>query len=165
MKKIPLGGKAGAGLFALVDNEDYPLLSRIKWGIGRSHAKNKRAGTMHSLIMGYPHTSRTIVIDHIDRDPLNNQKNNLRLTTQQVNIINRSGTSNGTSKYKGVGRYLNKRDASGRPWRSTICKTVNGKKMHFYLGNFATQKEAARAYDEKARELYGEFAVLNFPKH
>lgn len=161
MKLIPLSGKNGTGKFAKVDDEDYPILSRITWCVSsHGYAKNGRNLYMHKLVMGFP---RSGVTDHADRDTLNNQKSNLRKATQQQNLMNRSNQRNKkTSKYKGV--CLRNRVALSKPWIATITKTTPGiAKRSYSIGYFATEEEAARAYDAKAYELYGRFAFLNFP--
>lgn len=149
------------GKFALVDDEDYDWLNRWKW---YAHIKSKkfyavrsfgkrpnRAGMyMHRLILN---TSKGDVVDHIDGNGLNNQRNNLRLCTQAENVRNQSLKLVNTSGYKGVHwqKNMNK-------WVARI--TFNYKKIH--LGYFDTPLEASRAYDEKAKELFGEFAKTNF---
>ena len=59
-----------------------------------------------------------------------------------------------TSQYRGVS--LNKRYKN--PWIAQI--QIDNRNIH--LGRFSTEKEAAKAYDKKATELYGELASLNF---
>lgn len=156
MKTIPLSGENGAGKYALVDNEDYPILSRVTWCLAEhGYPRTQKSLYMHSLIMGFPQNS---IIDHIDRDRLNNQKSNLRLVNAQKNAINRS--PNSTKLWKGVSR----RDRLvSRPWQASIGKTVDGKSKTYHIGYFATAEEAAQAYDTKALELFGEYARMNFP--
>ena len=99
-----------------------------------------------------PDTNTTLVVDHIDRNKANNQVTNLRWVTQQQNMMNmtiRTGTS---SQYKGVA--FQKRRSK---WEAYII--FNGNKVH--LGLFVNAEDAARAYNTKAIELFGEFANLN----
>ena len=107
---------------------------------------------------------RGMVVDHIDRNPLNNRRDNLRLCTPQQNAANRSVSGKGTSRYKGVHRTRNDK------WRSTISITIwprrgkrKYKKATISLGTYGTEEEAARAYDATATEWFGEYACINFP--
>ena len=99
-----------------------------------------------------------IDVDHIDGNRLNNDIFNLRLATRSQNLQNRTKHVIGNSShsvYKGVSKATGKRG-----WRAAIYP--NGKTK--WLGIFTTEIEAALAYDEAARELYGEFAKTNFVK-
>src|SRR5262249_49288602 len=96
------------------------------------------------------------IIDHADRDTLNCRKSNLRRATRQQNIWNQGpgrGLARGkTSRYKGVFFV--------RQIQRFVARiTHNGKRLH--LGSFQKETEAARAYNAKAKELYGDFAYLN----
>lgn len=100
------------------------------------------------------------LVDHINQDKLDNRRENLRLATRQDNEANKRKrrTQNGgatTSQYKGV--TLMKDRPRRKPWRATI--TVDRKQRA--LGTYATEAEAARAYNEAAEEQFGEFAFLN----
>lgn len=146
-------------LSALVDYEDLELLSEYNWWAYRGWTgyyavQGRKKGTkeivyMHRVILGLGPDDPEV--DHKDGDPLNNQKENLRLATrsqQLANSVKRPGTS---SRYKGVTRH------QGR-WMAQI--KVNGK--HIYLGMFGDEEDAARAYDKAAKEAFGEFAKPNF---
>jgi hypothetical protein len=146
------------GRYAVVDAADYEWLSKYKWTalvVGdkvyaiRSH-KGKTI-LMHREIM---QPAQGMVVDHIDGNGLNNCRGNLRVCTPQQNTFN-SRPRPKKSKFKGV-RY----DAETGKWIAEI--THNGIKYH--LGTFATEVEAARAYDRKAVELQGPYARLNFPE-
>tara|TARA_R110001632_G_scaffold176038_1_gene295733 strand:- start:67 stop:618 length:552 start_codon:yes stop_codon:yes gene_type:complete len=88
------------------------------------------------------------IIDHLDRDPLNNKITNLRLCTQQQNQFNTSKRVDNTSGFKGVDWY--KRD---KKWRARIKQ--NGKRIT--LGCFDCPKKASEVYENKAKELFGAF--------
>ena len=107
---------------------------------------------MHRQILNAPHF---LLVDHINRNGLDNRKANLRTATYTQNSRNRQKTNKNTwSKYKGVTF-----DYRRKKWLARIV--VNRKKRH--LGSFNNELDAGRAYDRAAGELYGEFAVLNFP--
>jgi hypothetical protein len=91
-------------------------------------------------------------VDHIDRDPLNNHISNLRWATSGENSRNKSSYKNSSSKYKGVSFSKTK-----KKWISML--SINNKDN--FLGYFYCEKEAALAYNKKAKEMFGEFANLN----
>ena len=163
MKEIELSknGKIHKGKFvALVDDEDFDWLNQYCWSIQiensnntfyarRSIHKSKNKQTtqrMHSLILGIDGG------DHIDRNGLNNQRSNLRISSHQQNMMNRDSQRKSSSKFKGVS--WSKVD---KKWRSRIM--FNNKSI--FLGDFISEVEAANTYDIKAKELFGEFAHLN----
>ena len=92
-------------------------------------------------------------VDHKDRNSLNNHLSNLRWCTRKENDQNRSKRKNTSSVYKGVHFYK-----KANKWRAKIKH--NGQQIH--LGYFSDESEAGSAYDRKAKELFKEFAVLNF---
>lgn len=159
------------GACILVDDEDFPLLSRFPWYRGGSGEHPMtffygKKGTgkpvyMHQIIMG-----GAVNIDHIDRNVLNMQKSNLRIADHQLNGWNkgkpqRKGCKN-TSQYKGV-RYTPLR---GKPrWQAYLKYVAPGAHKStghmVYIGFFDDEVAAARAYNEKVRELRGEWAYLN----
>lgn len=146
------------GLVALVDDADFDLVAPFHWSrdiqrnttYARSIRRGHKTMSMHHLILG---ADAGQIIDHRNGDGLDNQRHNLRLCTNAQNQQNRQ-KGRGASSFKGVSR----RSPRGG-WQATI--KTNGR-TH-YLGSHATEIEAARAYDRKALELFGEFAGLNFP--
>ncbi len=162
MKRIPLT----QGKFAIVDDEDYEWLVRWKWYVSKKSGllyavrngyceitKKRYQIHMHRLILGLV-TGDGLFTDHIDHNGLNNRRDNLRVCTPQQNQYNRLPQKKGASEYKGV--TWNR----GR-WHAEIKfyqKTIN-------LGRFDTEWDAAVAYNNKAIELYGEFAYLNRRSH
>jgi hypothetical protein len=157
-RKIPLT----QGKFAIVDEEDYDELNKYKWYAtnqrgqfyaGRTEKKNGRRWntTMHRQIMNCPMDK---VVDHKNHNGLDNRKANLRLATRQQNSWNiRKWRGKKSSQFKGVS--FCKRD---KRWEAYI---ILGKK-HIFIGRFDDEETAARAYDKKAKELFGEFANPNF---
>jgi len=166
MKTVPLCGAKAAGRVALVDDEDYDLVMQYRWNVHDPEPKpgQRRKGPyavandystgrhrvirMHCLIMDAKG------IDHRDHDGLNNQRSNLRIASPGQNARNVLPRQEGTtsSRYKGV--CLVRR----RLWRAYV--DLDGRRHT--LGDFASELEAAYAYDAAARELHGEFACPNF---
>lgn len=154
------------GYKALVNDEDFEYLSQFKWSTDplgyaiRYKLVNKKIVRirMHRVILERvlerPLTSDEEP-DHIDHNPRNNTRQNLRVSTHQQNMRNRTKVKTPTaSRFKGV--YRSK---GAKKWSAYI--KINGK-LHF-LGQFDNEELAAKAYDAAAREHFGEFANLNFP--
>lgn len=146
-KLIPLSN----GKLVKVDNYDFNELKCYNWYLCVGYAENKQLGLMHRYIMSCPDDK---VIDHINHDKLDNRKQNLRICTISQNGMNQFlQTVDKTSIYKGV--YW---DKSRNKWQSNIV--LNKKRK--YIGRFDCEIDAAKAYDKKAKELFGEFALTNF---
>ncbi len=163
MKQVPLSGPRSEGRFALVDDDDFALVMDWKWGlvdyyIGTEYATAYGNGALglllHHVIMGKP-PAPGLLIDHVNGNGLDNRRSNLRWATHQQNMWNSKGHRNSSSAYKGVVKTSSKKN----PWTAQI---VNDGKYH-YLGCFPSEGEAAKAYDEAAARMRGEFAWLNFP--
>ncbi len=148
-------------LIVIADSSDMPLiLSLRKWTVEfdiNNVIKNvySSLGTkkcyLHRLIFNARKEEK---IDHKDRNPLNNKRNNLRVATSLQNRVN-SKKRVGVSKLKGVCfDYSNLSNS----WRASI--RIDGVLKH--LGFFSTEEEAGLAYDKAARNAFGEFANLNF---
>jgi len=140
---------------AIIDQEDAEKCRGYKWcGSKQSHATyvvNSHGTRLTNFILGVI-TNYKIVIDHKDGDPFNNRKDNLQIISIQYNNIKKRAQSNNTSGYRGV--YWNKRDER---WEAEIM--FNRKK--FCLGHSLSKREAAKMYNDKAVELFGNFAILN----
>ncbi len=143
------------GKFAIVDAADYAYLSRFRWHAtecrGRFYAAtviNGKSVSMHRMLMN---PSEGKVVDHIDGNGLNNRRANLRLCTPTQNRRN-TRPRRKTSAFLGVSRRGDK-----------YLARIKHRGRSLYLGLFDTEVEAAQARDDKAKELFGEFAWLNFP--
>lgn len=147
MKELPLRD----GIVAWVDECDYPLVSSCKWTLDRNGYVVRKSGgrkvLLHRQILNAP---QGLDVDHVNRNPLDNRRSNLRICTRSQNSINRGPKPGASSKYKGV-CWHSKHDV----WVARICQT--------WLGSFPCETDAALAYDEAARTMFGEFAHLNFP--
>jgi len=160
--------KLTRGKVALVDDEDFYWLSQWNWQAvstkGTWYAvRQKKKGALrntdnfqtflHRVIMRVSNSE--IFVDHKDHDGLNNTKSNLRLCSKSENDRNsRKSTKRATtSRYLGVAWKKDK----GK-WRVDICKN----RERTFVGYFTNEEDAAKAYDEAANKLFGEFANLNF---
>lgn len=145
-------------MFALVDDEDYEELSKYKWHAHpmrkiyyaarsdlRQDGQNRKI-LMHRQILGIK--DRLFLTDHENGNGLDNQRHNLRICTTSQNGFNRDAGKNKLVPIKGIYKTANGK------WTARICQ--NRKGMH--IGTFSTAEEAARAYNEKAKELHGDFA-------
>jgi len=173
MKEIELSktGKVHQGKYiALVDDEIYDFLNQWNWTVAvrknsktqyvyrKDYSKGKRNPQtiyIHQVICDFFEIKipEGFEIDHIDRNGLNNQKNNFRIANTTEQGANNGIRKNNTSGFIGVSWNKDKNQ-----WSSYI--KVNKKKIH--LGYHNTVEEAARVRDIKAKELFGNFAILNF---
>lgn len=96
------------------------------------------------------------MMDHANRDSLDDRIENLRLATPTQNVANQKLRKTSLSGFKGVRLDKNVRS---KPWMARIG--VNRKRI--YLGNFSTPEEAHEAYMEAARKYFGEFACSGEP--
>lgn len=147
------------GTLCLVDDEDYERINAHKWSLSKNggyfYAVRKvgnRLVMMHREIVG---ADDGLVVDHKNHDTLDNQRENLRMCSQQQNLQNSRKRKDNTSGFKGVG--FHKRTGK---WRARIV--VGG--LQKEIGEFETAIKAAEVYDQQAERYHGEFAVLNFPK-
>lgn len=161
MKEIPLT----RGYIALVDDEDYDRAMQYNWRATTSIearrvyiyacrwkpiGKGKRViEYLQKFILNTPH-----LIDHVNRDGLDNRKSNLRLATfgqNNQNMIKKQHKKN-SSQYKGVGFHKGM-----HRWRVRLTTNY----VECVIGYYDTEVEAAVAYNNKAIEVFGEFAKLN----
>jgi hypothetical protein len=155
VRTIPLTN----GKVALVDAADYEHLAGYCWGFSARYARRgyrqdgkSKTALMHRDIMCPP---PGMWVDHINGDTIDNRRSNLRLATPTESNQNRKHFGNARAQYKGVVHWPNRK---ARPWQALI--TVDGVRRS--LGRYATELEAALAYDAVAVVEFGEFAKLNF---
>jgi hypothetical protein len=135
MKELIIHSK-GKKYIALIDEEDFDMVSKYTWWIKQNNyiytqtsgRKNRTSIYLHRLIMN---TEKGFEVDHINHNPLDNRKSNLRICTRSQNNMNKLGIH-------GIDFNKNK-------WRARI--KVNGKEKH--LGLFKTYEEAV-----EKRKLY-----------
>jgi len=158
MKEIRLS----RGYLAIVDDDMFGVLSSQPWypspmtrgrgkvyAVGSSEINGRRSTVyMHRIVIG---ALPGQIVDHIDGNPLNNQRSNLRFASATLNTVN-SRKQPGRSGFRGVylhhARYVAEAGFEGRRYRRV---------------GFDDPADAARAYDEMAKHLFGDFAQLNFP--
>lgn len=146
------------GKTAIIDARDIEKVAPYKWifhaGYARSskydsQRKKNRSIHMSHVILPCP---EGMFIDHINRNKLDNRRCNLRIVTRSQNNANRRSFVNSKSQYKGVV----KSKKTGR-WEAAIRK--DGKQIS--LGSYETEIAAASAYNDYARKMWGEYALLN----
>lgn len=161
------------GQVAIIDADDYERVNQFKWsaqaiftksgvryyayrtewlGKQRTPEARQRRILLHRFIMNAPDG---VNVDHINREPLDCRKSNMRFATQALNLINRPHRN--TSGFRGVSLRSVKQGT-----RYTAQIRSNRKTRR--IGTFDTPEQAARAYDQAAINLWGEFAFLNFPR-
>lgn len=160
-KQIPLT----QGQVALVDDEDFERVMQSRWQAGRRH--NDMFYASRYVYLGPHHYTRELLhrfilnappdkqVDHIDGNPLNCVRSNLRIASHGDNQHNRGKSRVNKSGYKGIFWH-----SIGKKW----CAQIKVNRHCYHLGLFAKLEDAARAYDTAARRLHGDFAHPNFPK-
>ena len=148
------------GKLTKVEDVDYDFLNQFTWRetaqgyaeTERKFGKRRRRLLLHRLIMLCPNG---VLVDHRDRDKLNNCKtSNLRFASHARNLANAGLSKQNTTGFKGVSPTTT----------HTFQANIAVDKRQIYLGRYRTKEEAARAYDAAARKYLGEFAWLNFPE-
>lgn len=142
----------------LIDEIDLHLITKIHV----NKQKNNKLRVMIWISNEWKYLHRVILnvkdsktmVDHIDGNPLNNSRANLRLASYSQNSFNRGKTSLNTSGYKGIWK---RNDGRLKCWVAEI--SYNNKNIK--IGSFYTKEEAAIAYNKKAVELDPNFSLLN----
>lgn len=149
-----MGNKRACGE-TLVSDEDYDYLSQFMWRITHGYVvaygrKRKSNTYMHRVVLSRSLGNEDFKIaDHINCNPLDNRRENLRPATQAENLRNQGKQRRNTSGYKGVS-YA-KRD---KRWRAFA--TFNKKQVSF--GYHVTLADAIAAHKAGVIKLHGEFA-------
>lgn len=160
MKTLP----SSCGCFEiLVSDEDFEFLSQWTWYVSAKDSVpfgvhtgcGKQAKRLSHEILKRRGILFTGVVDHKDRNHLNNQFENLRPATRSQNQMNRGVYASSSTGYKGV---------SYHSARNKYVAMIKASGQNYFLGRFIDPKEAAKAYDRAAKKFFGEFAVLNFPE-
>jgi len=151
VRQIPLGD----GYYAYVDAADYEWLSHWTWRLKNGYAARTEKGKLIFMHRAIAQPAKGMIVDHKNRNKLDNTRNNLRACRPRENACNRGKRHAASSRFLGVS-YCKR---SGK-WRGQVW--FEGKGVP--VGYFTDEMEAARAYDRKAVELFGASARLNFPE-
>lgn len=151
--RVPLS----QGLFALIDSADADLVGKYNWCVrqgkwGPYAMRAKKIGGIKHYIYLHRFIMRPadgLMVDHKNRDGLDNRRCNLRICTASQNNGNKTIQKNNTSGFKGVTW-----SKANRRWVAQIV--VN--KKNIYLGSSANAEIAAELYRKAAAEFHGEFA-------
>jgi len=140
---------------ALVDDGDYKSLSQYKWYAiksvsGNTYYAGRKDINHKTILMHHQILGSTAMTDHKDGNGCNNCRYNLRQCSPSQNQMNQIIQKRSSSGFKGVSR-------NGSSWAAYI----NHKGKHIYLGSYKIKTDAALIYNQKAIELFGEFAKLN----
>lgn len=139
----------------LVDADDFDRLTAWKWHLVRCRREsglrvfNAKGRYLHTVVMDAP---KGMVVDHIYHRTLDNRKSQLRVCTTRDNNVNRRPRGGKASRFKGVYR-------SERTGKWFVHAGPRGGRV--YIGGFDSEAEAAQAYNDLARQLYGSMAYQN----
>lgn len=152
----------------LVSREDMRFALKFKWYLNANNypatygtkdgsLKFSRPKPLHRLLN--PYLDKNLVVDHINRNRLDNRRENLRVCTQKQNSYNRTKNktknsktkSDNGSKYKGV-----------RKNKNSFTAVISKDGKTYTINKIKTEEEAAKIYDMMAEDLFGEFAGKNF---
>lgn len=160
--EITIQSKKHGDKIVLIDAEDFEKISNFKWHVNYNKKNNyyiqaniyvngkRTTKSLHKIIMG---DFKDKIIDHINGNTLDCRKENMRFVTNQENSFNQKVSKNKkSSKHKGI--YHNKKLNN---WKVLIKYNYK----NIYIGVFDTEQKAVNAYNEKAKELFGEYARLN----
>jgi len=163
--RVPLAGSGMKRREAIIDAESLPIVQGRRWNFAGNADGKGFVALSHSteviplrrLIMGV--TGRRVHVKHVNGNPLDCRRENLRVVTSRENMQSavKMGTVNGheyTSRFKGV---------SFEKWTGKWKVQIGPRGQHRVVGRFRDEIAAAQAYDEAARQLFGEHARLNFP--
>lgn len=159
MRQIPLRQRGKVVAFALVDDDDFEMLMPWRWMLNdRGYAQRsttigstadgsrRRVNVrMHRQIMRLDHGDG-LEVDHINRNPLDNRRSNLRVVNHSENHENRAG-GYGSSRYRGVSW-----DTAREKWTATACRRIDGRLKSIHIGRFSSEEEAADAAAAWRRE-------------
>jgi hypothetical protein len=140
-----------SGVVSKVDDDFLPAIVDIRWGANglgyvTANILPGWVAYLHRIVVG---ARQGQFVDHINGDPLDNRRSNLRLCTHAENMRNRRRSTDNKSGFKGV--YF---DLERKKWRTSI--RCDGRRIT--LGRFDKIEDAYAAYCAAAVKYHGEFA-------
>lgn len=151
--------KTAKGVEFKVSPEDFDSVAAFPWHVRnrgyvartiRDENGKRRQLHLHRFILGVDDAG--VMVDHINGDPLDNRRENLRVCSNSENQRNRGVSKNSSTGYKGV--CFHKQSGKYRA-------QIRHQGARHTIGQFPTPEEAAHAYNKASISLHGEFAVLN----
>lgn len=127
------------GQFAIVDEQDYPAVMAWDWSFHDGYATGAKSVRMHRFILDAPCDKQ---VDHINGNPLDNRRSNLRLCSHRENTLNRKVYK--SAQFKGI-----RLRPSGR---------YEVRVMNKHIGMFDSLAAAMAEYNSAAKQVHGEFA-------
>ena len=161
MKEIPLHGKYGNGLYALVSDKDFNRVIVHKWRLhyskGMAFISARINGKNIYISRFITDAPEGMVVDHENADRFDNTRENLRVCTQRQNLASKRVFKT-KAIYRGV--YLDV-DRERRGHRNFWQSRIKYFDQTIHLGRYSTAEEAAYVFDQASIQLNGEFARLN----
>lgn len=144
-------GEVSTGETFTFDAEDFERIRDTTWYRCNSgnYIGDRSGYCIHRRIMNAPVGYE---VDHINHDPLDNRKSNLRICTHRENQYNQPLQRNNTSGASGVSYY---------PPRRKYRARIKYDQQEIHLGYFTSFLEAVQARNEAMRCLFGEYGVYN----
>lgn len=134
----------------VIDTTDIEKINRYKWSLTKGHIatkdKNNKTIYLHRYLLDV--TDKNVIVDHIDGNPLNNKRNNLRIGTQELNARNHGICSTNTSGVTGVTW-----DKQRSKWAAQIVY----KNKNHHLGRFNDFDDAVKARKDAEIKFYGDW--------
>ncbi len=134
---------------SMIDIDDVDKVKEYKWHLSHGYVNNRAKGKLHRYLLKCP---ANMVVDHINRNRIDNRKSNLRICTQEENKRNIGKRVNNKSGHIGVSWHTK----AGK-WAAEL--TYKGTK--YYLGLFKDRLAAAKAYDDKLHSFGDKYSERN----
>jgi HNH endonuclease len=135
----------------IIDEDRFHELIKYPWYITKKKAITSEYGILSRIVLNY---TGDLIVDHINNNPADNRRENLRIVTPQQNSMNKSSAKNSSSQYLGVAW-----DSESKKWKASIY----AHKKQINLGRFHDEIEAAKTRDIATKKYFGEYGNLNFP--